>query len=827
MPKLTTKLSDGANAVHILISKTAAQADAVELVLPVEQSVWAVYGEDVAAPPPPPAPPAPPAVTPSTVLIGQGGKFTLTEPTAVKYGADDKFFQKTLLAGEHPCTDGYFGDPAPGAAKSCRLVGTDAASPPQSTNNAGTAAAAPAPIIPSVFITGQGGTINLTEPRAVMYGNSAVGFFQKTLLAGSHPCSDSYFGDPASGSPKSCYFVGTDIDAPPQSANKTGTAQGTTAPAPAPAPTPAPSTDAAWLAMADNMHTLAGLEYRFGKKSTKTQTLPTLQEATHKLMPMGDIRGYEFGTFKQDAGDFASNVLHATFLPDNPNIHFGVSDLQGTSSGHYTLSVRPEFSWTRYIRNDGDERYNGMELRRMRDSQGVQFKNIVCSAQAHGRPGWQTMSLHFWEDGTYGTLGANTMTNKTWGRLPAHLKPVAAAISSSNEFCVVLVRNKLTKTTEIAGISLVGLGDGRTVANPDFPGDANDEGWWGERQEPQPGMNNLGNIAFAKYLGTSPCGLKSATTISFTTGHPRHGYLNGSGAPIGLDGTTGNTAKWKYSEQQRQDWATGKFSNRYARQGLILVGSKDDSAVALIDASPLFRYINKMYFGSRDQFMLTTNVGQGDDQWPYSYAKAPEQMPTVAKIISSDSPVTSVFITPISNRVEFYAIYGTLKGEAHVITLGGFPGAVDPTKWVETDKLQVGGNLTSISQVREKANGLQTNLVADVMQQYTFVSREDNALTWLDIYGGKITFRRRMQNSRIVDMIAAQDYDNHGTEQYVVAIADFTGKKVHNVLWGPMIMHTYPNKPRFDMQPAGAEFMDGGSMDMPGFVFGVCTANIS
>lgn len=744
-------------------------------------------------------------------------QFTLAAPAAVSYGAGTAWTDKTLDPGTYPCHPVTFGLPGSISTprKQCKLT----------YKNGGVFVPAP---VADVLLTGQSGIINLSTATAVKYGGSGK-FVQKTLQPGAHACTDGYFGDPAPGVPKACY-VAPAGDPAPQSANREGT---TAAPAPAKPSTPvsstapaAPPTDAAWLALASRMHSLEGLEYRFGKKSTKVQSLPTLQEPEHKLMPLGDIRGYEFGTFNADAGDYASNVLHAMFLPADPKKHFGVSDLQGSVSVHYVVGTKPEFSWTRYIRNDGDERFNGMELRKMRDEQGVKFENPVCSAQAHGRPGWQTNSLNFFADGTFGTLGANTMTNKTHGKLPSHLKPVACAISSSNEYSAVVVWNIETKQSEVAIIALAGLGDGRTVQSPNFPGDDNDEGWWGERQEAQPGMSNLGNIAFAKFLGSFPTGLKSATSISFTTGHSRYGYLNGSGAPIGTDGTTGNTANWKASEQQRQDWATGKFSNRYPRQALIMVGSKDENKAVIIDASPLFQYINSMYFGDRATFMKTTDVGQGADQWPHTFAKAPQQVPKIAKVIESDGPVTSVLLTPISNKQEFYAIYGS-KGFAHVVTLGGFPKAVDPSKWVETDKKFLGENLTWIAQIREKANGLQTDLVADVMQQYLFTSREENAVTWVDINGGKMTVRRTMQDSRIQDAVVAEDYDNHGTEQYLIAVADFEGETVHNVLWGPMIMHTYPGKPRFDMRPAGAKFMYGGGMKMPGKPFGICVANIS
>ncbi|WP_418128034.1 hypothetical protein [Variovorax sp. KK3] len=65
---------------------------------------------------PPPPPPT------GALLANEGGSFTVSSPTVVRYGADTRWVQKTVT-GTVTCTNAFFGsDPAPFVVKSCRAV---------------------------------------------------------------------------------------------------------------------------------------------------------------------------------------------------------------------------------------------------------------------------------------------------------------------------------------------------------------------------------------------------------------------------------------------------------------------------------------------------------------------------------------------------------------------------------------------------------------------------------------------------------------------------------------------------------------------------------
>ncbi|WP_329257402.1 hypothetical protein OG223_35240 [Streptomyces sp. NBC_01478] len=84
-----------------------------------------------------------------------------------------------------PCTNAVFGDPIPGTAKSCHLLGT----PPTTTTWTTCAAEA--------------GTCAFTGTHEVAFG--ANGQYVYGSYSGGTPCPNTVSGDPISGASESCY----------------------------------------------------------------------------------------------------------------------------------------------------------------------------------------------------------------------------------------------------------------------------------------------------------------------------------------------------------------------------------------------------------------------------------------------------------------------------------------------------------------------------------------------------------------------------------------------------------------------------------------------
>jgi len=129
----------------------------------------------------------------------ENGTCAVSGTTAVAYGASGRFNYATETAST-PCTNAVFGDPISGTAKSC--YGQSA--PP--ATNVWTSCAA------------EGGTCAFSGVMTVAYG--AGSSFNYATLPGGTACSNAVFGDPASGTAKSCYLIG----APPSFATWTNCA---------------------------------------------------------------------------------------------------------------------------------------------------------------------------------------------------------------------------------------------------------------------------------------------------------------------------------------------------------------------------------------------------------------------------------------------------------------------------------------------------------------------------------------------------------------------------------------------------------------------------
>ena len=126
-----------------------------------------------------------------TQCASENGTCSIDGHKTVAFGASGRFTYGTL-GNSTACTTGVFGDPAPGVVKACYSE-----TPPPAANTWTSCAS-------------ENGTCSFAGVMTVAYG--ANGAYDYATLPGGTSCSNSVFGDPASGSVKSCYVI-----APPPS----------------------------------------------------------------------------------------------------------------------------------------------------------------------------------------------------------------------------------------------------------------------------------------------------------------------------------------------------------------------------------------------------------------------------------------------------------------------------------------------------------------------------------------------------------------------------------------------------------------------------------
>ncbi|MGJ7491934.1 hypothetical protein ACSFBE_16255, partial [Variovorax sp. ZT4R33] len=167
-------------------------------------------------------------------------------------------------------------------------------------------------------------------------------------------------------------------------------------------------------------------------------------------------------------------------------------------------------------------------------------------------------------------------------------------------------------------------------------------------------------------------------------------------------------------------------------------------------------------------------------------------------------------------------------------TAGGAPSDI-----AERFAVNVGRNPTSISYVKEKA-AFGATVIKDVYpngveKELIVTSRGDRKLQWVRFDAGITsgTIARTFQESRMIDPISTEDTDNHGTESYMVSVADYAGKGIHNFLYGPIVWHTYDASKACSDAKGGCKLLNnaafeyGGTFKVPGKPFHAMGANIN
>ncbi|VTU40300.1 hypothetical protein [Variovorax sp. PBL-E5] len=532
------------------------------------------------------------------------------------------------------------------------------------------------------------------------------------------------------------------------------------------------------------------------------------------------------GPLVASPGDYSSNIMQTAFVADSPAQYGGVAGLQSISMASNTFAERPQPSWATYqgvYSATNDSGVNDFNLLNYRNA-GLKTSDAVAVGHCYGRDTWCVTNLMVFQGGLIAAAGSNTAYNQGTAQLAAGKVPTAIAVTNSGEFALVTVWDTVNLKGQVAVIALAGLCNACT---PDNPG-----AWynnWGEWNGVYPGLPNLGNFAYMKVLGyvDLPTTMKAPTEISASTGVSVDSY-----------NATTNTY-WNLplsSDSNRTSFYSGANSGGVARTGIAVVISKSEQQAAFIDLRPLFSYYREQYFNvaanpqSAFNSKIVNGRGPADNQWPYTFTAVPSQMPTVIKTISLAQRPSAVKVGLLSTTSRAWV--ATQDGQLHIYKLGNYLNATTAGTATDitdagTTPVAVGRNPTSIAYV--KKGGADHDLIV--------TSRGDRRIDWVRFANDFNSGIPRvpalsLSDASLVDPISAEDNENHGTESYVLSVADYGGRKISNYRYGPVIFRTNVT-PGWNCQPpngcpvsGSGPFEYGGSLSLPGGVFQVVTSNI-
>lgn len=629
-----------------------------------------------------------------------------------------------------------------------------------------------------------------------------------------------------------------------------------------PAPTDALADPAAYRAMAARMGTDAGIAFRYGLPSAAPVTGTTypgprpsrsyrtlsIQRGEVQADGLKGDRGcgaegwcgeYQIGErLTGAAGDYASSIANVAYLPDpapaGRQKAYGLASLQVNGIAHNVVSWKPEVSWTTYT--GADSGWNDENTKRFSgDQDGSPIGTVpmdqrpVAAARGYGRGGWVNNTLTVFANGWILSAGSNTSHNFVKLRLPAGKTPTALAITNSGEFALVAVWDTAALRGQVAVIALTDGCQGCETL-PAARWEAN----WGSHRDRYPALPGLGNYLGAKLLGfvDLPAGMKAPTEISATTGKPDADYQR----------VRNFFTEHIQTAAQRRRYLDGDLADAIARTGMAVAISKSERKAAFIDLGPLLRFYRTQYFaGTPAEFdALLRRRGDGPAQFPPVFEQAPAQQPVVVKVVDLPQPPTAV---KLSLQAPHRAYIATQEGLLRVFTLGDryldprgiARGAPEDIR--ERFTVEVGANPTSIAYLKEKATHGRSALYGDRQPEdhLWVLSRAERKATLLQFDAARTAARPflTLQDSRMGDAIAIEDVDNHGTESYLLTVADYSGRTVRNYAYGPVVMWTYEPATAACPRPAGCALQQGqpfeyaGGYTLPGRPFAISGSNIN
>jgi len=256
-----------------------------------------------------------------------------------------------------------------------------------------------------------------------------------------------------------------------------------------------------------------------------------------------------------------------------------------------------------------------------------------------------------------------------------------------------------------------------------------------------------------------------------------------------------------------------------------VVLSRWENKVTFVDLKPLYATMRDMYTTTQAKFDETKNVGPAPDQWPYTFDVRPSEMPTVLTTLPIDHPKAA-----LAGRHR----YDTLA-KAHVASLDGTVTTFDVTT-LDNDDVAAPSDVKVLATVKVGQNPITmiwprnadpkdgAGSPYDFRDGFVVVSRGDRAIDFVTTSGNTSKVFRHFTDSRMGDPV---DIDI-GERAYVMAVADFAGKKVITYRFAPTpAEHSEPPQ-AFGLGADGmADAECGGELPIEGSVFKLSSTNVN
>jgi hypothetical protein len=506
-----------------------------------------------------------------------------------------------------------------------------------------------------------------------------------------------------------------------------------------------------------------------------------------EIFDRGNAGAYCFGDCTAPVVDWAGYAGQVVFAP--------------SAAGSAAMS-RPRFDWSKHTGHGGAEFAHLYQLAPVGAPDDADSDSWFTSevdpgldawaegsalpepvAVARGRVTWSNHGIVVFRDGLIGAVGSgNSSDTFPSARLAAGKVPTDVAVTGNSEFALVTVWDTEACKSEVAVLALT------------------------QRDGYLPGLPSEGFFGAIKLLGYVELPIAAPTRIS-------------ASVDFGLwMSSASRDAQAELATQDGRDrWAASADEpHSAARAGYALIASRDEDAVVVLDLEPLLQFYRSMYMTTQERFDQTTDVGDDDDQWPFTFAFAPDAAPIVAEVLDIDAPSIVVTGHPVGDRSftdgEFArkAYVGSVGGELAVYDTGGVATEGPATSLAEIGVLETCLNPSRVFYGRGGAS--RDGLV--------IACRGDRKIHFVDGGGSSTRF---LEDSRLLDPTDVIVGETRGAA--VASIADGASGTVHNYLVAPIDAW---GEPLFGGlgEDGEADFEHTGSLSVDGTPFRLSSAQV-
>ncbi|MBU2410817.1 MAG: hypothetical protein KKC79_19470 [Gammaproteobacteria bacterium] len=408
------------------------------------------------------------------------------------------------------------------------------------------------------------------------------------------------------------------------------------------------------------------------------------------------------------------------------------------------------------------------------------------------------------------TIGTATAPGKGSFTLKPNVAATSGCITDGGEFLFLTLWNWAELKGEIAVVALASIRPGYSLKSP-WPL----REWWNDWDRPMPGMFNQGNWQFMKVVGYVPLpdDVKAPTSCRALTGVTELDRAIAQGSDPGGVGELASPI----ASKRAMMLPGGKFYEKYAKGGLLVVGSYSEQKLAWIDLAPLIGHYNDTYFGSDAGNARTRDMGAAETQWPFVLAAGSPHLPRLIKTDDAGGHVRAIVATVsygywskddrrrkhgtpywMNDPHEARVWPVTKEGTVSIYEVGRWvPGKKPPDRTPRAGEIRkigefkgLGKNIVGAASVKSYPIDLQGQTWSEddgkpgsLDHMIAVADREGRQATWLQfslLDGGRTAFVRHVLKDRDFDPMDLEMADAYDQQTGVTTFPDGTARAFKN-----------------------------------------------